>query len=152
MSISSSADFGNPAAGHVNPADDTSALADPPVPVDDGSAFAQGTVSISCSVTANGDAFDVKASAQLTGATGGAVTITGTINQGVDSPNITMNVTRMGQTYSSGACTVSFDTTLGHGIEAGRVWANIDCPDATDSTAQLTCDSSAQFRFENCSQ
>ncbi|MDB4946538.1 MAG: hypothetical protein JWP97_6072 [Labilithrix sp.] len=144
--------FGNPAAGRSNPADPNSPLLVPPVPVDDGGEDQQGTVTITCNVKESGDQFDVAATAQLTGAFGGAVTIAGKINRGTDSPDVTMNVTRKGETYSSRACTVSFDTSLNHAVAAGRIWANITCPDAEAPSQQKVCRSSAQFRFENCGQ
>ena len=147
--------FGNPAQGRTNPADPNSALVDPPVPVDDGGSDQQGTVSLTCSVKADGDNFDVLVTATLSGATGGSVTITGTIPPGTPSgANVTMNVTHNAQTFKSNTCTVTFDPTLGHAIAAGRVWANIDCPDADNnqSSTEQMCDANAQFRFENCSQ
>ena len=145
--------FGNPALGRVNTQDPNSDLVSPPVPVDDGSDFDQGTVSETCTVKTSGDNFEIAVHGELTGATGGAVTITGIIPNGTTSDaTVTMNVTRKGQTFSSQKCIVSFDATLGHAVAAGRVWANIDCPDATQATAQQTCDAKAQFRFENCGQ
>jgi hypothetical protein len=130
----------------------------PPVavrPVEDGADEQQGTVGISCSVVESNGAFDVKLHAELSGATGGSVTITGLVNKGVDSPNITANFSASGRgVYSSapGACVISFDTVVGHGIAGGRIWANIKCPTVTQETAQRTCQATSEFRFENCAQ
>lgn len=144
--------FGNPALGRVDPANPESDLIEPVRPVDDGASDQQGTVSISCSVTTKDDGFDVRATAQLTGATGGAVTITGFFRPTGDQPDITMALTRRGETFSDSKCVARFDTQLGHAVATGRVWASIECPNAEYPSAQQICRSKAQFRFENCSQ
>lgn len=144
--------FGNPALGRKDPANPESELIDPVRPIDDGASDQQGTVSISCSVTEKGDGFDVRATATLTGATGGAVTITGLFRPAGDQTDITMALTKRGETFSSSKCVARYDTQLGHAVAAGRVWATIDCNDAEFPSAQQICKSSAQFRFENCSQ
>jgi hypothetical protein len=139
-------EFGNPAA----------VPAVPVRPVEDGAEDQQGTVGITCSVVETNGAFDVKLHAELSGATGGAVTIAGLVNKGVDSPNITANFSASGRgTYSSPAgtgCVISFDTAVGHGIAGGRLWANIKCPTVTQESVQRTCLATSQFRFENCAQ
>jgi hypothetical protein len=144
--------FGNPALGRVNDADPTSPLKDPVVPIDDGAADQQGTVAVSCSVTPDGDGFRVAAHAELTGATGGAVTLQGHFNKAGDQPGIVVALTRRGETFTDNNCVARFDTVLGHAVAAGRVWALVDCPNAENSGAQQTCASHAQFRFENCTQ
>ncbi|MDB4935997.1 MAG: hypothetical protein JWP87_2969 [Labilithrix sp.] len=144
--------FGNPALGRMNPADPESPLIDPVVPIDDGAADQQGTVSISCSVAEDGDGFQVKAHAELTGATGGAVTISGRFTKDGDQPDITVALTTHGETFTDAHCTASFDKTLGHAVAAGRVWAQVVCPNAEYQSAQQICESKAQFRFENCAQ
>ena len=144
--------FGNPALGREDPANPESPLKDPVRPIDDGAADQQGTVALTCSVTAAGEGFNVAASAQLTGATGGSVTITGVIKQGIDNPGVTMSLTRKGETFSDKNCTVRFDTVVGHAIAGGRIWASIDCANAERPSAQQICATHAQFRFENCAQ
>jgi hypothetical protein len=138
--------FGNPAA--VPPV--------PVHPVDDGADDQQGTVGISCSVVESNGAFDVKLHAELSGATGGAVTIVGLVNKGTDSPNITANFSASGRgTYSSPAgtgCVISFDAVAGHAIAGGRIWAKLNCPTVTQESLQRTCQATSEFRFENCSQ
>jgi hypothetical protein len=144
--------FGNPALGREDPANPESPLKDPVRPVEDGAPEQQGSVALTCSVTSAGDGFNVAASAQLTGATGGSVTITGVIKPNVDNPNITMSLTRKGETFSDKNCTVRFDTVVGHAVAGGRLWASIDCPNAERPSAQQICATHAQFRFENCAQ
>jgi hypothetical protein len=144
--------FGNPALGRKVPTDPESPLIDPVRPVDDGAADQQGTVSVTCSVTEKGDGFDVRASAQLTGATGGSVTIAGLFRPSGDQPDISVALTRRGETFSDTKCVARFDTLAQQGVAAGRVWANVECPNAEYPSAQQICKSTAEFRFENCAQ
>ena len=144
--------FGNPALGRTNPADPESPLIDPVIPIDDGAADQQGTVVVSCSVTPEGEGFKVAAHAELTGATGGAVTLQGHFNKTGDQPDIIVALTKRGETFTDTKCVARFDTLLGHSVAAGRVWAQVDCPNAENPGAQKTCESHAQFRFENCAQ
>lgn len=146
--------FGNPGLGHKDGKLD-GPLVDPVRPVDDGADEQQGKASVSCSVIAGGDGFDIALHAELTGATGGAMTMSGHIkaDKGQTSPGVSLALTRKGETYSANAqCNVTFDTAQGHDIAAGRVWALIDCPDAAAPSAQRICETKAHFRFENCSQ
>ena len=144
--------FGNPALGRTNPDDPESPLKDPVVPIDDGAADQQGTVAVSCSVTPEGEGFHVAAHAELTGATGGAVTLQGHFNKTGDQPGITVALTKSGETFTDTNCTAKFDTLLGHAVAAGRVWAEVDCANAERPSAQQICASHAHFRFENCAQ
>ena len=145
--------FGNPQLGHMNPDDPNSPLIDPVRPIDDGGSDQQGTVSISCSVTAGGDGFDVKATAQLTGATGGAVSMFGHVVPNADSPNVTVNLTNHdGETFKSNMCIVHFDATQGQAVAAGRIWGTADCADASNDVASQLCASHLEIRLENCSQ
>lgn len=144
--------FGNPQLGHMNPDDPGSPLIDPVRPVDDGAADQQGTVSISCSVTAGGDGFDVKATAELTGATGGSVSLYGHVVPAGDSPNITVNLTKSGETFKSAACIMRFDPAVGQAVAAGRIWGTADCADASNDVSQQLCSSHVEIRLENCAQ
>ena len=144
--------FGNPQLGHMNPDDPASPLIDPVRPVDDGASDQQGTVSISCSVTAGGDGFDVKATVQLTGATGGSVSMIGHVTPAGDSPNVTVNLTKGGETFKSSACIVRFDPAVGQAVAAGRIWGTADCADASNDVSQQLCTSHVQIRLENCAQ
>jgi len=146
--------FGNPGLGE-KPSDDPEnrELIDPVRPVDDGAQDQQGTASVSCSVVEAGDGFDIALSAQLTGATGGSVIVTGRVLRGVNSPNITAALTRKGETYSGAKnCMITFDPAQGHAVAGGRIWALLDCPDAEAPSQQRICATKAQMRFENCAQ
>lgn len=143
--------FGNPQLGHMN-GDPAAPLIDPVRPIDDGASDQQGTVSISCSVTGAGDGFDVKATVQLTGATGGSVSMFGHVLATGDNPNVTVNLTKGGETFKSDACIVRYDTAAGQAVAAGRIWATVDCADANNSDASQLCASHVQIRLENCAQ
>ena len=145
--------FGNPALGRVNPDDKESPLVDPVRPVDDGGEDQQGKASVSCSVIEARDGFDIALHAELTGATGGAMTVTGHVLRSADSPGISAALTRKGETYNAaGNCIITFNTAVGHAVAAGRVWGLLDCPDAEAPSQQRVCTTHAELRFENCSQ
>ena len=38
------------------------------------------------------------------------------------------------------------------GVAAGRVWGQLDCPNANRQDTGASCQALAQFRFENCTQ
>jgi hypothetical protein len=143
--------FGTPNI-HTDPADPASPLVDPVRPVDDGAADQQGTVSISCSVTAAGDGFDVRATVELTGATGGAASMFGHVLASGDNPNVTLNLTKSAETFKSDACIVRYDATAGQAVAAGRIWATVDCADANNTVSSQLCASHVQIRLENCAQ
>ena len=124
----------------------------PAAPVEDGAADQGGSVAVSCSVAASAAGFNVTATAQLTGASGGAVTITGIFDANGPSSGVAMSVTRKGETFSDTRCTARYDAAVGQAIAAGRVWATIECANAERPSAQQTCTTRAQMRFENCSQ
>ncbi len=144
--------FGTPRLGRTDPNNPESPLIDPVVPIEDGAPDQQGTVVASCSITPEGEGFRVAAHAELSGATGGAVTIQGHFNKTGDQPDITVALTKRAVTFTDSHCTAKFDTLLGHAVASGRVWAQVDCPNAENPGAQQICASSAQFRFENCAQ
>ena len=145
--------FGNPAQGRVNPDDPESPLKDPVRPVDDGGQDGQGTVSASCSVVEAGDGFDLALHAELNGPSGGAMTVTGHVLRGLESPGISAALTRKGETYSGAKnCTITFNTAAGQAVAGGRVWGLLDCPDAEAPSQQRICATRAEMRFENCTQ
>lgn len=134
--------FGNPATGEKVQ------------PIDDGGQFGQGNLSASCSVKANGDGFDVKASATLSGATGGSVTIEGFMRPTGDQDNISFTLFAAGKTTyttSTKKCVVRYTQPL-QTVAAGRVWGDYECDDIENQSQQRVCTSSGQFRFENCGQ
>jgi hypothetical protein len=136
--------------------------ATPPVPshsVKDGESAGQGTVSVSCSVTAAGsDVFNVSGSVDLSGATGGFFRIDGQFKTTGDQPNIhalfASRLTTNTYEEQDKNCTVRY-TTQFQGVAAGRVWGDITCPKAVNLKVggdQEQCEVHAQFRFENCAQ
>ncbi len=143
--------FGTPSI-HTDPNDPASPLVDPVRPVDDGAADQQGTVTLSCSVKAGGDGFDISAVAQLSGATGGAVTIIGHVVAAGDSPGVTVNLSKADESFKSGACTVHYDVGAGQAVAAGRFWGTIDCADTMNDRSSQLCSSHVQIRLENCAQ
>jgi hypothetical protein len=140
--------FGNPAAG-TNP-DNTPK--EPVVPVDDGGSFLQGSASVTCSVTAEGDGFHVSATAKLTGAGGGFFFIDGHFTPSGDQPNIqaTFGSNERGS-YTEAKCVARYSQPL-QTVAAGRVWADIECDDAELKSQLKTCKFDGTFRFENCEQ
>lgn len=139
-------DFGNPAG-------------EPPVPtnpIKDGQAWDQGTVSVSCSVTpAGAGEFNVAGSLVLDGATGGTFRIDGTFKTTGEQTGIHAIFAKRlgGNAYEQKdrTCVVRY-TTQYQGVAAGRVWGEITCPNAENSSAQTTCKAVAEFKFENCDQ
>jgi len=115
------------------------------------------TVSVTCTVSADGDGFAVKASAKL-GAQG-AVTVTGhflanTPAVTADTPinNISVDFSRGDSgTYAESLCTATYTSNPQYmGVAAGRVWADVECPLLRNSSQNKTCDGHATFKFENC--
>lgn len=124
--------------------------------VKDGDSFEQGTVSVACSVKpAGNNEFDVDASLNLSGATGGFFKIDGHFTTTGDQQNIhaLFSSRKSGNTYeeTDRKCIVRYTTGV-MGVAGGRIWGDIDCPAAENSNAGTTCDAKAQFRFENCAQ
>jgi hypothetical protein len=139
-------DFGNQAVTPKVPA----------TAVKDGDSFGQGTVSIACSVKATSNTeFDVDASLNLSGATGGFFKIDGHFTTTGDQQNIhaLFSSRKSGNTYEEKdrKCTVRY-TTNTMGVAAGRIWGEIDCPTVENPGAGKTCEAKATFRFENCAQ
>ncbi len=144
--------FGTPAAGRVDPNDPESPLKDPVRPIEDGAEDQQGSVALSCSVVGAGEGFNVRASAQLTGATGGSFTVIGFFKPGGEQQNITLSMTKKGETFSQTTCKATFDSAVGQAVASGRLWAVITCPDAEYASAQQICATRAEVRLENCTQ
>lgn len=145
--------LGTPAAGRTDPNDRESPLVDPPRPVENGGSDQQGEVDLSCSVASEGDGFRVRATATLSGATGGSVTVIGLFRRTGEQPNITLSMTKKGETYTANNCVAKFDAAAGQEVESGRVWATIDCADAKYSNDPgKACATRAEIRLENCSQ
>lgn len=139
-------------------------------PADDNSSQDNGTVSVSCSVTSNPDGtFNVTASAVVTGASGGSLTITTTPGHGLSKDgqqtNVHASFQKTGQRFQSDNCTVTYDDQDGVrvGVAAGRVGGTLECATVENPDQQVpnpngmgsiqrTCHARATFRFENCTQ
>lgn len=124
-----------------------------PRPVDNGAQEGSGTVSVSCGVLAEGDAFRVSASTTLSGATGGTVTINGVFTTARQpQPNITVVFNRgdFGR-FEQKDCVATYDVNDNAGVASGRIWAKVVCPKASREGGRA-CETEAQFRFENCEQ
>lgn len=121
-------------------------------PVDDGGEFGQGNAQVTCSVTGEGDAFVVKATATLTGAQGGSVTIEGKLKPTGENPDVAMTFSAFNKaTYTTRKCTIRYTEQL-QTVAAGRVWGYFDCPEVRNDQQQRVCAAQGQLRFENCAQ
>lgn len=132
----------------------TPALEQKPAPINDGAAFGQGEVSVSCSVVpAGADAFNVDATVVLSGALGGTFRVDGKFTTSGEQTGVhaVFANRRSGNTYEQkdAQCIVRYAVSP-QGVAAGRVWGEIECPTAENTGAQTSCKAVAQFRFENC--
>jgi hypothetical protein len=138
-----------------------------PTTVADQGSQAGGQVTVACRVSPNGSGFDVQLNAALSGPEGGSVTITS------NSPITTtggMGVTGTFESaakgnFSSQNCAITLAYNNGkvpvpQAVAAGRIWAHLSCTNAQSNdvmevlpdggTAPETCDTEADFLFENC--
>jgi hypothetical protein len=141
--------FGNPAAGQ---GPDGKPL-DPVRPIDNGGSDQQGTASVTCSVTPEGDGFHIAATATLDNAAdnSGSFRIEGHMTATGDQSNLDVGITKEGRTYTQHDCTAKYTTAL-QTVAAGRAWAELDCPNAENQSLQRICSVTGEFRFENCAQ
>jgi hypothetical protein len=142
--------FGNPGAGTK----EDGSPKEPVVPVDDGGEFGQGTAGVTCAVTPEGDGFHVSATATLTATGGGAIFIDGHFTASGNQENISATFTsneRGSYVETDHKCTAIYSQPL-ETVAAGRVWADINCPNAELKSQNRTCNFDATFRFENCGQ
>lgn len=127
-----------------------------PTPVKSGEGSPLGPVKITCSVHSSGIRTYTVDATIMAGANtifelhgpfteyvpdGGIPKIDMTLANNA-SPNVTYAQT-------NGGCLASYQTTS-EGVTGGRVWGQITCPAATSSNAAGTCQTTAEFRFENC--
>ncbi len=132
--------FGNPSTGTL------------PRAVENNSSEGGGTAVINCSVKKAGDKYDVAASAQITGGSGGNIAITGRFTESGEQAGIRGVFTRgdFGR-FEQTDCKVTYGEAP-QGIAAGRIWGNLSCPDIKGSDGLKVCNAEVQFRFENCAQ
>ncbi len=123
------------------------------------------SVSVSCSVIASGSGFNVQLSAGTLGPGGGSFSVTSLPGQPLD-PKIGGKVLTTWTNPSVGSysepengpdCTLTYSYQGGPiptspPIAAGRIWAHVSCPMATDPDTEplFFCDGEADFLFENC--
>jgi hypothetical protein len=109
------------------------------------------TVGVVCSVTPEGDGFHVEAKALLVGQ--GSVLIQGHFAAMGTQSNLSASFQRADTgTFEESDCTADYAAKPYMGVAAGRVWATVTCPHATDMATSRTCLASGEIRFENCKQ
>jgi hypothetical protein len=137
--------------------------------VQDGASQGSGKATVRCAVQANNGGFDVSLDGALTGA--GSVTITSSAGAGaVNATTGGTGITGVFQSASKGTfrsdqCTITFTydgmpLSSSVAIQSGRIWGHLSCPGAQNmdiaimavdgGVAYATCDTEADFLFENC--
>ncbi len=138
-----------------------------------------GGLSLNCTVTANGDGFDIQLDASLPGSSGGEFTANGHVTIGSAdglSGGGTVNTQFVSQSegvaYEGKGCAVTYTylsqpIAQSQRVSPGSFFGHISCPDAMDSGSSVsgtqvtepdgslgtaTCDGEADVLFKNCSQ
>lgn len=118
-------------------------------------------VTMTCSVRASGNGYDVSASVTATGSQGGSFTLvsppgTGAVTvSGGQGIQASFGSAAAAATYQGNDCVVSF-TYLGGPIPdspsvfPGRIWGHLSCPTAQAAPSTTSCDAEADFLFETC--
>ncbi len=120
-------------------------------------------VTMTCSVRADGNGYDVSASVTATGSQGGSFTLvsppgTGAVTvaggQGIPA---SFGSTPASATYQESDCVLSFTYQGGPipdspSVFPGRIWGHLSCPEAQTGQSTTTCDAEADFLFEQCAQ
>jgi hypothetical protein len=136
-------------------------------------------LTLSCTVTPNGDGYDIQLDAKLPGSSGGEFTANGHVTVGSAdglSGGGTVNAQFVSQSegvdYVGKDCPVTYTYFMqpiapAQRLSAGSIFAHISCPDATDSGSLVngtqvtepdgslgsaTCDGEADVLFQNCGQ
>jgi hypothetical protein len=129
---------------------DQATAGSPTVPVNSGDAWNGHTVTATtCSVGADGDGFQVDVAVTLD--TVGSFTVHGHFTTTGPIPGV-QGIFQRSDTgsFSQNDCNVTFPRPE-MTVAPGRVWGQIDCPDASFPAQNRICHASAEFRFENCS-
>jgi hypothetical protein len=124
-------------------------------PVKDNERTSDGLVRTSCIVkrsAASPDAFDVQGS--IAHSTMG-FTISGVFRPSGEQPNLKVRFTTRGKELAQidNQCFARYTKGF-HGVAAGRVWAEVECPSVTEAGGGngSICRAIAEMRFENCAQ
>jgi hypothetical protein len=121
---------------------------DPTTAVNSGDVWAGHTVTATaCNVSHDGDGFQVNVSVTVDGQ--GSFTVNGHFTK---SPPFTAEtIFQRGDTgsFKQEDCAVTYPREE-MGIDGGRVWAHVDCPNIVFPGQHRTCAGTAEFRFENC--
>jgi hypothetical protein len=142
-----------------------------PTTAPDGAHQGGERVSISCSVHATSGGFLVELNAALSGI--GSITVFSDPTQGPVDPiaggktiTATFESAQVGR-YASTSCAITFTYEGGRVPESppiapGRIWGHLSCPNAQRAdilimtpdggVTNATCDTEADFLFENCTQ
>jgi len=120
-------------------------------PVDDGGQDQGHNIHVTaCSVTGEGDGFLVNVSVTVDGQ--GAFTVNGHFGKTGTQTGIQAVFSRGDTgTFTESDCTADYPRQE-MGVEAGRIWAQVHCPNEVFASQGRTCQGFAEFRFENCTQ
>jgi hypothetical protein len=131
----------------------------PIVTASNGTNFNNVPVSLSCTVSPNSTGFSVTAVAQY--GSYGSLSLHGqiTVTPGASQPGPQTGITGtfvsgngLIASLSESNCTITFSQNQSMGIAPTRIWGVIDCPQATTTNGDTTCDGNAEFLFEDCGQ
>jgi hypothetical protein len=122
----------------------------PTTSIYDGETFAGAAVTVACSVVQEGDVFRVEGLTTL--GSSGSFTVSGHFRPAGDQNGISSTTANAKSgAFGQGDCVAHYTQPL-QSTASGRVWAELDCPNATNANTQKTCRVVTQFRFENCKQ
>jgi hypothetical protein len=130
-------------------------------------------LSVTCSVSANGNGYTIQLDAKLPGSTGGELTVSGTVD-GQNGGKVAAQFVSQsaGLSYASNDCQLTYTyigqpIPSGQRLSAGQIWAHVSCPDAMQPQGSIngtqaigpdggvinsTCDGEADFLFSNCAE
>lgn len=126
-----------------------------PTPVKSGQGDPLGVIGVTCTVHSSGiETYTVDA--KITAGANTIFQLHGALTESAPDggiPNSTMTLAnnaspQVSYAQTDGGCRVTYQSTA-EGVTGGRVWGLITCPAATAQGAG-TCETTAEFRFENC--